>query len=78
LQWGRYVNTAGDVSVAVTLPVTFPTAFLVPLATPRGSATTEGNAAAYADIISTSQIRLVLDKYDTGTKSDIFLFAIGY
>ncbi|SFM21548.1 pyocin knob domain-containing protein [Pelosinus propionicus] len=78
LQWGRYVNTVGNATIAVTLPITFPNAFLVPSATLRGSNYYTGNSSCYADIISSSQIRLTIDEDSAGPSSDIFYFAIGY
>lgn len=77
MQWGTYVNTSGSATAAITLPIEFPTAFLIPFACLRGSSYYTGNASCYADIISTSQIRVVIDENSGGPSNNIFWLAIG-
>jgi len=78
LQWGTYVNTSSNIVAEVTLPIEFPNSFLAPWAAARGSKYYTGNASVYVDIVSNSEIRLVLDEDNSGPASDIFYFAIGY
>ncbi len=77
MQWGTYVNTSGSATAAIILPIEFPTAFLIPFACLRGSSYYTGNASCYADIISTSQIRVVIDENSGGPSNNIFWLAIG-
>ncbi len=77
LQWGKYTNTSGNIVATVTLPINYTNSY-VPFATPRGSNYYTGNASAYADVVSLSQVKLVLDEDNGGPASDLFWFTIGF
>ncbi|WP_312340275.1 pyocin knob domain-containing protein [Anaerospora hongkongensis] len=77
LQWGKYTNTSGNVIATVTLPINYTNSY-VPFPGARGSNYYTGNSSAYADIVSLSQIKLVLDEDNGGPASDLFWFTIGF
>lgn len=81
-QWGTYTFTGAGGVASVSLPITFPTAALNVQATIKRSTTCDAGIliySAYGEIISTSQIRLVLDAYDAAEPSQsVFWRAWGH
>lgn len=80
LQWTRVTLAAADTLYTLNFPQAFPTACLNIQATiDRTDDLTPGIIAPYANILSTSQYRIILDSYDSNpTNTPVFIFAIGY
>jgi hypothetical protein len=78
VQWG-VATAAGETSAVVTLPITFPNAFIGVQATLYGTAPI-GNAVAstYAGIANTSQFTVVNDQYVGSPSNSIYWLAYGY
>ncbi|MBL1321500.1 MAG: hypothetical protein COA63_010645 [Methylophaga sp.] len=78
IQWGTYTTTL-EGTYTTNLPIVFPNAFLLPLATIKATTNTAGGIqSAAASIVSSSTIRLIADTYIAGSIDGIFYIAIGH
>lgn len=76
LQWGKTASTGANTSIVVTLPIAFPAAALMGLATVNGANT---QTTASVTSISQTQITIYNDDVEPGaTTSPVYYFAIGY
>lgn len=77
IQWGVSASLSQGASQTITLPLTFPNAHLVPLATAHISAGGYNGASAGSHALSTSQI-FVINTSSAALSFEIYWFAIGY